>query len=311
MFSIASDGTLIYRSGGMIAGDELALVARDGRDLGRVGDPGNFYHPRLSPDGRTVAVDRSDESNRGDIWLYDVERSSGTRLTSAPQDESVPVWSPDGRRLAFFSARTVKKGAVHVRSVRGGNDEAVLPIDAEISTSPWSWSTGDLIVVESAAVPGGERGDLGIYSVADETFTPHLTSEFTESHGVISPDGRMLAYQSDETGRFEIYVETFPDQTDRWRVSTGGGGGPLWSRDGRELYFIEDESKLLAVSVDGDGGGSGVRFGEPELLFAANFKAGAPRQAFDTIDGETFVVNRSVGDRATSPLTIVVNASSR
>ena len=126
VFSLASDGTLVFRNGGILASAGLARVGRDGRDLGAIGDPGNFYHPRLSPDGSMVAVDRRDESNRGDIWIYDVERGSGTRFTSEPEDESTPTWSPDGRRLAFVSNRAVDHGAVHLRSIRGANDELSL-----------------------------------------------------------------------------------------------------------------------------------------------------------------------------------------
>ncbi len=311
VFSIAANGTLVYRSGGIIAGEELALVSRDGRDLGRVGEPGNFYHPRLSPDGATIAVDRSDETNRGDIWLYDVERRSGTRFTSAPQDETTPSWSPDGRRIAFLSSAAEKMGAVHVRSVRGGNDETVLFGDASTSATPWSWSTGNLLVVAYTGNVGEERRDLGIYSVADETFTPHLTTPFIEAHGVISPDGRLLAYESDETGRFEIYVETFPDQTDRWRVSPDGGTYPLWSPDGRELFFIKDNSAVFAAPVRASAAGSTLRFGEPQRLFTSDFKNRWFFQPYDTRDGQTFVVDRSIGDRSTSPLTIVINAVGR
>jgi len=310
MFSIAANGTLVYRGGGVIAGDELAVVGRDGRDLGRVGEPGNFYHPRLSPDGSMVAVDRSDETNRGDIWLYDVERGSGTRFTSAPQDESVPVWSPDESRLAFFSTRNTPEGAVHVRSLRGGNDEVVL-FEYEGSASPWSWSRGNLLVIQYTGELGEEAGDLGIFSVADETFTPYLNSEFTEQSGVISPDGRLLAYQSDETGRFEIYVESFPEQGERWRVSTDGGVGPSWSQDGRELYYVRAERDLMAVPVRASADGSSTEIGSADLLFSAAFKPSGMRQPFDTLKGETFVVNRSVGDRSTAPLTIVVNAAAR
>jgi hypothetical protein len=257
-----------------------------------------------------VAVDRSDETNRGDIWLYDVERGSGTRFTSAPQDESIPVWSPDGSRLAFFSTRNAPEGAVHVRSLRGGNDEVML-FEYEGSASPSSWSRDDLLVIQYTGELGEESGDFGIFSVADETFTPHLTTEFAEQRGVISPDGRLLAYQSDETGRFEVYVESFPEQAERWRVSTDGGVGPSWSRDGRELYYVEDESKLFAVSVRTRAAASSLRFGKPELLFEADFKPGGFRQEYDTVDSTTFVINRRVGDLSTAPLTLVVGASGR
>ena len=183
--------------------------------------------------------------------------------------------------------------------------------DASTPATPWSWSADNLIVIQYTENQGELGGDIGIYSVSDETFTPHLTTPFSEQNGVISPDGRLLAYSSDETGRPEIYVEAFPDQTDRWRLSTAGGVGPSWSRDGRELYFIQDFTRLMAVSVQRPNNGSSFRFGEPELLFTTDFKEGGSRQSYDTIDGQTFVVNRRVADQETTPLTLVVNALSR
>jgi Tol biopolymer transport system component len=308
VFSVASDGTLVYRSGGIVAGDQLALVDRDGSDLGAIGDPGNFYHPRLSPDGSMVAVDQSDTTNRGDIWIYDVERGSGTRLTSAPQDESLPIWSPDGRQMAFCSTREIKHIAVHIRSLSGSDDERVLYGSQSHAAMPWSWSAAGKIVIEYSEIDGQDIGDLGVFSMEDEEFSPNITGQFSERHGVISPNGDLIAYDSDETGRPEIYVQTFPDPVDRWRVSTDGGAGPLWRRDGRELYFLTDDSILHAVSVRDTGDGSPIHLGSPEPLFTANFKAGNHRQPYDTIDGRTFLVNRLVGDSESSPLTLVVNA---
>ena len=308
MFSVSSDGTLVIRNGGIVAGDELARVDREGRNLGAIGVPGNFYHPRLSPDGALVAVDQSDRANRGDIWIYDVERDSGTRLTSAPQDESLPVWSPDGRQIAFSSTREFKSGAAHIRSMSGGDDERVLFGDASMVAQPWSWSAAGVIVVEYSGSDEPTPNDLGVFSVEDETFTPIIATEFLDMHGAISPDGRLIAYVSDETGRFEVYVQTFPDFVDRRRVSTDGGGGPVWRQDGRELYFVNDDSGLMAIPVSVSGDGASIKLDTPELLFTADFKDGGLRQPFDTLDGQIFLVNRSVGDFETAPLTLVVNA---
>ena len=158
---------------------------------------------------------------------------------------------------------------------------------------------------------GSGASNLGVYSIEDETFTPHIASQFVEMNGVISPDGRLMAYQSDETGRFEIYVETYPDPVDRWRVSNDGGVGPKWKQDGRELFYGRESRDLMAVPVRVSADPSATEIGTPELLFSAALKPGTKRQQFDTLDGETFVINRSVGDRSTAPLTIVVNAASR
>lgn len=309
LFSVASNGTLVFRSGGIVNGDELALVDRQGRNLGRVGDSGNFYHPRLSPDGSMVAVDRSDETNRGDIWIYDVERSFGTRLTSAPQDESVPVWSPDGHQLAFSSNRVNFEGAIHMRSLRGSDDERVVYELPATQISPWSWSSAGFIVVETNQESGRSNTDLAVFSTADDIYRPYLQTQFDEKHGAISPDGRFFAYSSNETGQVEIYVTTFPEPVDRWRVSTGGGVGPSWSRDGSELYFVKDQAELFAAAVKISDVGHTLEFGQPELLFEADFKKVA-RQTYDTADGQTFVINRRFGEHDATPLTLLLNAFS-
>jgi hypothetical protein len=304
MFSVSSDGTLVYREGGVVSGDELARFDRDGNDLGAIGPPGNFYHPRLSPDGSMVVVDRSDETNRGDIWIHDAARGTGTRLTSAPEDESTPVWSPDGRQIAFFSAREVDKGALHIRSLRGVDDEKMVYAHPDAFTSILHWSSGKIIIGYRDPRSSTPFYDLGVYSIDDDTFEPVVASRFTEFNGSFSPDGRFLAFDSDETGRTEVYVQPYPDPVDRWRVSSDGGSGGVWRSDGRELFFVQADSTLVSVRVSTDG--ANLTFGEPETLFHVDLKPSPIRQV-DTIDGETFIVNRTVGDADATPLTVVVN----
>ncbi len=303
-FSISNDGTLVYREGGVVRGDELARIDRTGKDLGPIGPPGNFYHPKLSPDGKLVAVDQSDETNRGDIWIFDVERGTGRRFTSALEDESQPVWSPDGSRIAFFSARKSADGAVHARSLRGIDDETVLYSSTGGGVGPNSWATG-FIVVDY----GLESTDLGSYSVADGAFQPLIETRFEETGGALSPDGRFLAYESDETGRREVYIQLFPASGDRWRASTDGGSGPFWRSDGRELYFMTEKGELMMVPVEAAEGGSVLTLGEPKALFSIQLKRSA-RSQIHTIDGETFIVNRAVGELESTPLTLVVGAVS-
>jgi eukaryotic-like serine/threonine-protein kinase len=252
-----------------------------------------------------LAVDQSDETNRGDIWLYDVARGTGTRLTSTPEDESAPVWSPDGRQIAFYSTRDTAIGAIHVRSLRGADDEVRLYASDVAAVAPTSWSPAGVVAIEHWNTTVGRGFDIGFFSNSDKSSHLAVASRFNEQGGAFSPDARFLAFDSDETGQREVYVQGFPDPVDRWRVSTEGGSNVFWRSDGRELYFMRKGSELVAVSIYVSADGSTFSFGAPQLLFSIHLKGHGKRQV-DTIDGQTFIVNRSVGDLETTPITLVI-----
>jgi dipeptidyl aminopeptidase/acylaminoacyl peptidase len=310
LFSVAGDGTLVYREGGIVSADQLALVDRAGRDLGLVGPPGNYYQPRLSPDGRRVAVDRSDETNRGDIWVFDVDRPGGTRLTTAPQDESDPVWSPDGLRLAFSSTRLDPTEATHLRSVRGPDDERMVGTMTPLQTEPRSWSSGGDLLIEVLHEETGR--DLHRIRLepqeGGEELLPYVVTPFDEHQGTLSPDGRFAAYASDETGDSEIYVATFPNPADRWRISPDGGRTPAWGPDGTELFYVRGENELVTVAIELPAGAGDLRVGRPVPLFTTVFKGESRYRQYDTVDGETFVINRRLEDEDETPITLVLNA---
>jgi Tol biopolymer transport system component len=310
LFSVGGDGTLVYREGGIVSGDQLALVDRTGRDLGLVGPPGNYYQPRLSPDGRRVAVDRSDETNRGDIWIFEVDRPGGTRLTTAPQDESDPVWSPDGLRLAFSSTRLDPTEATHLRSVRGPDDERMVGAITPLQTEPRSWSSrGDLLIEVLHEETGRDLHRIRLEpEEGGEELLPYVVTPFDEHQGTLSPDGRFAAYATDETGDSEIYVATFPNPADRWRISPDGGRTPAWGPDGSELFYVRGEGELVAVSIELQGDRGGLAVGRPIPLFTTVLKGESRYRQYDTVDGETFVINRRLEDEDETPITLVLNA---
>jgi Tol biopolymer transport system component len=295
-----SGTTLVYREGGLLLGDELVRLSRSGEELGPVGPPGNYYRPRLSPDGSRIAVDRSDETNRGDIWIYEIERGTGTRLSTAPEDETAPEWSPDGSRIAYWAALG-EGNVIRIRDSEGDGPGEDFPIDGP-QARPTAWSAGGVLFVDW-------QGDIWIWTLEDRSFTPFLETPFNEENAVASPDGRFVAYDSDETGRQEIYVRTFPDSGRRWTVSTDGGHSPAWRRDGGEIYYVDAEERLTAVTVrpSTDAGTQGdLQLGLPRALFQVEMKKDTPRQ-YDTLDGQTFVVNRTRRSGSRSPLTLVLN----
>ncbi|HET7291562.1 MAG TPA: protein kinase, partial [Vicinamibacteria bacterium] len=293
-----SGTTLVYREGGVWLGEELVRVSRSGEELGPIGPPGNYYHPRLSPDGSRVAVDRSDETNRGDVWVYEIERGTGTRLSAAPEDESSPAWSPDGSRIAFWAARR-EHNLIRVRASGDAGPAEEFPIDG-FRPRLSDWSAGDVLFVERG-------GDIWAGTLADRSFRPFVETPFAEGSARTSADGRLVAYHSDETGRPEVYVRTFPDSGKRWRVSTDGGRAPVWRRDGGEIYYVDADERITAVTVRPSPGD--LQFGRPRALFHVKLKKDTLRAQFDTLDGETFLVNRARRSGSRSPLTLVLNVN--
>jgi Tol biopolymer transport system component len=264
--------------------------------------------PRLSPDGSQVATDISDDTNRGDIWLLDVARGAGTRFTSWPEDDSAPAWSPDGGEVAFFSVRGGTNEAVYARPVRGTAEPRLLIMDPDAGLNPTGWSRDGFLLIDRNM---GGNMDIWVHSLRDKSFRPFQAGSFDEYSGTFTPNGRLVAFTSDETEREEVYLTTFPEAGERWRVSTGGGGQPVWRRDGGELYYLAPGSRLMAVPVEGGAAGrTAVAIGTPRLLFRVDIKEHRHPQ-FDTIDGRRFLVNRNVNTGTSHPLTLVLHPFAR
>jgi dipeptidyl aminopeptidase/acylaminoacyl peptidase len=301
--TVAGNGVLVYQEGGDQEGDELVLLDRAGRQIGAVGAVGTYYGPRLSPDGRRVVVDVSDATNRGDVWVFDVDRSGGTRLSFAPEDETRPRWSPDGRRVVYSSMAGSELMALWVRDLDGGPEPRRMTEDAEEHLRVTDWASNGLVLLDRL---GSEGEDLYLCDPGTGDLEPWLATRFVERTASASPDGRFAAYVSEDSGRAEVWVRRFPEADEAWRVSVAGGDWPSWRRDGGELYYVAPDGWLTAVAVEWRQGrqGSEPGFGEPVPLFRFESKAHVDRQ-YDTLDGERFLVNRSVRTGARTPLTVV------
>ena len=265
-----------------------------------MGRRGSLYGPRLSPDGRHVTLDISGETNRGDIWVLDLDRDSDTRMTFFTEDDSRPRWSPDGKRIAFTSGKGGERWSIWVVDNRAGAEPQLLLTHPEASLTPFDWATNDLMLVEYQV---GEQEDIYVVSLSDQGLTPWVNTPFSEGAATVSPDDSFAAYMTDETGRPEVWVQTFPEPGTRWRVSTNGGGWPAWRNDGAELYYIDPQGQMIAVPV-AYGEDGAPEFGDGEVLFRAEFKGHDDRQ-YDVIDGETFLLNRVLVEGADRPLTLV------
>ncbi|MGA9496639.1 MAG: protein kinase, partial [Terriglobales bacterium] len=270
-FAVAQNGTLIYNTDIGAAESALTWVDRSGKELGRIGDPAVMDNPTLSPDGSRVAVDISDEkANNVDIWIESTTGAGNSRFTFDPAEEVVGVWSRDGRTLAYRNAGSdgptlLLKPATGLERER---KRFTLPPISMDDLIPNSWSLDDQQILFTHQVSSGEF--LELIPVAGGEPTRFLTSKGSEANGQISPDGKWVAYASDESGNWEIYVTSFPGATGKWQVSRGGGSEPRWNGDGKEIFYIAPSGMLMAVMVNGE---SIFATGTPAPLFQIHGRA--------------------------------------
>jgi len=310
-FSVSESGALAYRSGGLAGiNGRLAWFDRQGKQLGFLGQLTGYYllDPELSPDGKRVAVGGTDpQSGNGDIWLLDTAEGVATRFTFDPALDKFPVWSPDGSRIAFYSNRNGPYNLFQKPSSGAGSEEVLLKSSANNRVADWS-SDGRYILYYNADAKGNLHLSV-LPQFGDRKPFPFLQSEFNEYQAKLSHDGRWIAYISNESGTYEVYIQSFPKPGSKWQVSTSGGIQPRWRRDGKELFFISADGKLMAVEVKGD---STLDLGAARPLFAPRIFGGSSvvqgnRQQYDvTADGQRFLMNVDAEGSA-SPINIVLN----
>ena len=307
--AVGGNGTVIYNTGVGAALSALTWVDRSGKELSRVGEPAVMANPTLSPDGSRVAVDVADlKANNVDIWLASTSGPGNTRFTFDPSEEVAGIWSPDGSTVAWRAA-PAGGCAVFTKRSNGLEREKRIyqagPIDDFV---PNSWSKDGKFIVATHWAPGHPY--LVFVSVADGKETQLLNGKSNELDGQVSPDGKWVAYESDESGAWEVYVTSFPAAVGKWQVSRGGGREPRWRGDGKELFYIAPSGMLMAVTVDAR---SVFATGTPLPLFQIHGRA--PISSTDlftydvTKDGKRFLVNRYVKPEHVPPLTILLNAA--
>jgi Tol biopolymer transport system component/predicted Ser/Thr protein kinase len=262
-FSASSNGILIYTSGTVGENLQLTWFDRTGKQGGVVGVAGDLERAWISPDGSTVAAGREDASGMSDIWLHDLARGTASRLTFGAAVSERPVWSPDGSRIAYWRPllETWQKAA------NGAGQEELLFKDAQNRTSFLDdWSRDGRYLIFGVVDPKAGIGIEAVPTFGDRKPFLYLNSNSNiEAHARLSPNGGFLAYTSNESKRAEVYVQTFPEHAGKWQISAGGGDCPVWSRDGRELYFISGDHKMMEVDVKADG--NKFEPGVPRALF--------------------------------------------
>jgi Tol biopolymer transport system component len=303
VFAVSRDGTLVLHPRVKGGAQRLVLRQRDGKSLSTIEvapgviPVGGAYSARLSPDGRFAAVSIADPT---DIWIFDLQRGTRRRLTHHPLNDYEPVWSPDGRQIAYSSDRNVKPD-LFVRNADGTGEEQVLYASPELKVAS-SWSPDGRYLVYDAAFEGDpERNpDLFFYDFQEKRATRLTNTPSEEWGGRVSPDGRFLSYVSDETGRYELYVTSFPAPGPRVQVSRAAAGYlGVWTRNGSEIVYPEPDGTLLTVKVTAASGQ--IEAEAPTPLFKVD------ADSMDvSADGNRFVfLERQRGPQV--PLTLITN----
>jgi len=297
-FSVSREGTLAYRTGE--SGDRMVWVDRTGREVEAIGDPGEYHNPALSPSGDRLAFDLADpRSGRADIWVRDLKRGVSSRLTFGKLDAFAPTWSPDGRTIVFT------EGLDLFEKSADGQGDAKLLVKSDEMKIAYDWSRDGKTI--ALAVRAKETGfDIWMLPTSGEPKpVVFVKTPFQELWPAFSPDGRFVAYQTNESGRAEIYVQNYPGPGGKWQISTAGGAEAHWRADGKELYYRAPDQKLMAVEIQTAGGFSA---GVPQAVFAGRFDTSTSRNRYlPTADGKRFLTVAPLGRESMTPTTVVLN----
>jgi eukaryotic-like serine/threonine-protein kinase len=310
-FTVSANGVLAYRSAYASGNHQLTWFDREGRSAGILGTAADYNDLAFSPDGRRIAVTKRDPQTGNDVWLVDLARGVFTKFTFNPAHDGYPVWSPDGSRLVFLSNRDGRSD-LYEKDTGGNADEKPL-LNTDASERPYDWSADGRFLVYGVQ-DAKTRMDLWVLPLEGERKpVPFLVTQYSERQAQFSPGPagapRWLAYSSDESGRYEVYVQPFPAGSRKFQISTGGGNQPRWRRDGRELYYMSAEGKLMAV----------------EVKTSPEFEHAVPKELFETQvygrgsivgpdsgyavapDGKRFLIITQSEQRAAEPITVVLN----
>ena len=307
LFTASENGVLLYQGGAASGGSQLIWYDR----TGKAGEPvlpeaAIYLNPQLSPDGKRLAVTIENDKGNYDIWVVDLERKTKSRITFDEKGANRPVWSADGKSI-FYAGDWITIRRIVRRAADGtGQPEEILG-EAGVSDVPFSASSdGRYLAYNHTDGKGTTKSDVyAVPLVGERKPFPIMATPFVEVVPMIAPNGKWVAYMSDESGKYEVYIRPFPSGEGKWQVSNGGGQLPRWRRDGKELIYMTNDQELTSVEVSESG--NGVVLGIAKPLFKINPVSGPDGPYTMTPDAQRFVVNRVNGENGAQPLTLVTN----
>jgi serine/threonine protein kinase len=303
----ATEDCLAYQPQGGSEHSRLVIKNRSGEVIRSLTEPSYYWSPRLSNDGSRIAVDKSDErTGSGDIWIVPVNGGSASRFTFEDTNETAPVWAPDGSAVAYSMTMKQGGGRPVVKPIAGTTVKPVLP-GGEPGYAIGDWSSagsGEMVF----SLLRGTRGSMDVLlrMAEDGKLVQVAATPANESAPRLSPDGKWVAYQSNETGRMEVYVQPVPPNGAKYQISPDGGGTPCWRKQG-EIVYVGSDSRFTTVSVDTAGE---FRTSPPQVLFQGTMREGGFAAQFDVMPDGSILVNESIGNRVAS-MTLLVNWKSR
>ncbi|MBI3264842.1 MAG: serine/threonine-protein kinase [Acidobacteria bacterium] len=309
--AVSATGPIIYRAGAASGPRQLVWFDRAGNAVGSAGspDPETATNPELSPDGARVALNRAVRGNV-DIWVVEAARGGLTRLTFDRGVDQFPVWSRDGRWIVFNSNRN---GAYDLfRKPAGGGGSEELLVSTPINKVPLDWSPDGRHLLYRVSDPKTGQDVWALPLDGDRKAVPIVQQSADERDAQFSPDGNWIAYQSNETGQAEIYVQPFPGSGGKWQITTTGGAQPRWHPNGRELFYIGLDGTLTTVPVRIDSKVRTVEPGSPAALFAPRMVGGPlpgpfRQQYAVSRDGQRFLINTLTEEVSSTPITLLLN----
>lgn len=307
VFTLSENGLLAYQGGeASDAAMQLLWYDRTGKKVAETGTPGTYFNPAVSPDGRKMAVAVSPAGSvTQNIWVFDLVRGIKTRLTFDPGIDREPTWSPDGKSVVFISD---SEGASHVfmKAADGTGRTTPLVVDNASEFLPSFSSDARYVVMQRGLTEGNPH--FGIWAMplfGDRKPFAAVEGQFDSIRPALSPDGKWIAYQSSEAGHPEIFVVPFGRGGGKWLVSTNGGFWPRWRPDGKELFYISPDYKVMAAAITAQG--MSLSVGKVEQLFQA-YPAFTATSFYDVApDGKKFIIISRAESQAAEPLTLVVN----